>query len=208
MKCMKWTALAMLAAMCANGQVNRLGFDRGAFDAEQPMVVTADRIEFNNKEKVAIFDGQVKVTHSQFYLTADQVFVFMDDANELKNILAQGEVVVTNENNRASCDWALYTRAEDTLVMRANEGSVARLSRGADSAQGYQITLWLADELLEIIKFPDSSSQGMFTISGETLRPGGAKKETPEEEPVDVDADAPAKTPAPALYLDPEATAE
>jgi len=211
MKFSKMIVLAAFVATCANGQEGRFGFDRGGFDVEQPMVITADRIEFDNKEKVAIFDGQVKVAHSQFNLTAEQVFVFIDDANELRNILAQGAVVMTNENLRASCDWALYTRAEGTLVMRAGEeGNIAQIMRGADSTEGYQITLWLEDERIEAVKSPDSTSRATFTISPGTLRPGGAKKEAPEEKPEEEKTEEPEK-PAPvkpSLYTDPEAQAE
>ena len=189
---------------------NPFGFERGAFDTEQPMTITSDRFEFDYKQMVAIFDEQVKVTHPQFYLEADQVFVFIDDTNEakkndLKNILAQGNVVMTNDKNRASCDWVLYTRAEGTLVMRANEGGYAQLMRGADSQEAKEFTLWLDDGRMQAVGGTKT------TISPETLKPGGAKKETPEvkkpEEEILVDPEKPAVV-KPSLYKDPEAKVE
>jgi len=187
-------------------------FDVQTVDADQPVTITADRIEFDNKQRVAIFDGGVKVVHSQFNLMAEQVFVFLDEENELKHILAQETVVMTNENIRAVCDWALYTHAEGTLVMRATvEGNVAQITRGPmDTMFGYQITLWLEDERMEVVKFPDSSTQGTIIISPGTLRPGGVKKETPEpkEEPAETDAEPAPPARKPSLYKDPEAVEE
>jgi len=215
MKCVKWIVLAVCAAVfnaraeevvltasAAAGTMtmpaaNPFAFERGAFDTGLPMTITSERSEFANKEKVAIFDGQVKVTHPQFNLEAEQVFVFLNDANELKNILAQGVVVMTNDSIRAMCDWALYTRAEGTLVMRATvEGSTAKLLRGTvDSWLGTQITLWLEDGRIEVI-----NSQLTFTMGT-----GGATKETPEpEEEKTVEPEKP----KPSLYTDPEAQAE
>jgi len=176
-------------------------FNRGMLDVDQPMTITSDRFEFDYKQKVAIFDANVKLAHPQFYLEADVVFVFLDGEgdklNELKNILAQGGVVMTNDDRRAECDWALYSRAEGTLVMRPVERPLARIAQGSNWQTGTNITFWVEDGRMTV-------EGSTVQIAGDTLRPGRDKKpaKEPEEEP------AQEKPRGPSLYKDPEAKAE
>jgi len=183
---------------------NRL-FSAQSMDIDQPMTITSERFEYDNKQMVAIFDENVKVAHPQFYLEAEQIFIFIDDDKKLKHILAQGSVRMTNENHRAMCEWALYTREEGTLMMRGNEGGIVQLTRGNDVQEGRQITIWMDDERMVV--------EGSTTvISPETLRPGRDVKKAPEpgekNEPAETDEPPPPKTERPSLYRNPEARQE
>jgi len=197
-------AIAMLVAVCGHAQQAGLGtrlFDRSTLDPTQPMTITSQRFEFDYKQLVAIFDADVKVAHPQFYLEADLVFVFITETNDVKNILAQGNVLMTNETSRAECDWALYTREEGTLVMKAaDENGVAKITHGKDLVTGPVITFWLDDERMTV--------EGGFggQLSPETLRQN--REEKPAKEPEEKSAEDAPEKPKPSLYKDPEAKKE
>jgi len=130
-------------------------------------VITSERIEFDYKEMVAVFDENVRVENPQFLMLADRVLVFLDGTNDVRQILAIGRVSVTNELRSASCDRAVYTRAAEQIVLTGN----AHLRRGADFVRGDRIDIWLNDERMEV-------SPGTFVIA-----PGTIKERREEEDP-------------------------
>lgn len=178
------TACALAAALgvCAaepeekKGMVALLAKD--AIDSSQPTEITAERFEFDYKSMVAVFDENVEVKHPQFYLRSDRAFVFFDSTNDVKNILVTGNVEMTNENRRATCDRALYSREEGTLVM-TGETQSAKLSRGFDSVAGDQITVWIADERMEVT----GNSLGSGERSKIIIGPGTLKRQESERKP-------------------------
>ena len=143
-----------------------------------PTVITAERIEFDYKEMVAVFDEDVNVKNEQFVMLADRVLVFLEGTNDVRQLLAMGHVALTNENRSAVCDRAVYTRATQQIVLTGD----AKLQREGDSVSGDRITIWLNDERMEV-------SPGTFVISPGTIKErdqlGGSRKrevETPAVE--------------------------
>jgi lipopolysaccharide export system protein LptA len=121
--------------------------------------ITSERIEFDYKEFVAVFDENVKVDNPQFFLTADRVVIFLEGTNQVRQIMALGHVTLTNDQRVASCDKAVYTRLSGQVVMTGN----AMLRRAGDHVSGDRIVIWLDDERMEV-------SPGHFVIAPETLR--------------------------------------
>ncbi|MBP5320113.1 MAG: hypothetical protein J6334_03925 [Kiritimatiellae bacterium] len=114
-------------------------------------VITADKIEFDNKEGVILFDENVLVDDEQFILRSERLLVFMEGTNDVKQIMAIGSVVITNENRSASCDKAVYTRANGQIVMTGNAKLQQAGAKGG-AVQGEKITFWLDDERMEVSK--------------------------------------------------------
>lgn len=114
-------------------------------------VITADKIEFDNKEGVILFDQNVLVDDEQFILRSNRLLVFLQGTNDVNQIMALGSVVITNENRSASCDKAVYTKKDGQIVMTGS----AKLRNGGSKGgevQGEQITFWLNDERMQISK--------------------------------------------------------
>lgn len=127
--------------------------------------ITADRMEYNYKEAVAIMTDNVIVDDPRFFLTSDRLFVFLDGTNSLSQLVVLGNVAVSNENRRAYCDKAVYTKSEGRLVMVGR----ARLTNIGDDGKestvsGDKITIWTDDQRMEVYPRP------VLTI------PGGASK--------------------------------
>ena len=112
-------------------------------------VITAERIEFDNKEGVILFDENVLVDDEQFVMRSQRLLVFMEGTNDVQQIMAIGNVSITNQNRAASCEKAVYTKKNGQIVMTGN----ARLMRQGDAGgevTGNRITFWLDDERMEV----------------------------------------------------------
>ncbi len=153
-----WVAVVLVCgAVFAQGQTaapeagKKPNPDKAA-KAETPgreAVITANRIEFDNKEGVILFDENVLVDDERFVMRSDRLLVFMEGTNDVQQIMAVGQVSITNQNRSASCEKAVYTKKDGQIVMTGN----ARLMRQGDEGgevTGNRITFWLDDERMEV----------------------------------------------------------
>lgn len=120
-------------------------------------VITAERIEFDNKEGVILFDENVLVDDEQFIMRSERLLVFMEGTNDVQQIMAVGNVSITNENRSASCDKAVYTKKSGQIVMTGRAKLMRQGEQGGE-VTGNRITFWLDDErmLVEpgVVKLP------------------------------------------------------
>jgi lipopolysaccharide export system protein LptA len=113
--------------------------------------ITADRIDFDNKEGVILFDRNVLVSDPQFTMRSDRLIVFLQGTNDVDQIMAIGNVSLTNENRSAKCDKAVYTRKDGQIVMTGN----VVLRQGGDKrgeVSGSKMAIWLNEERMEILE--------------------------------------------------------
>ena len=130
------------------GRAEKAG--KGKPSASRPAVITADRTDYDRKEGVILFDRNVYVDDAQYKMHADRLFVFLDGTNDLKRLVALGNVAITNEARTAACAKAVYTKAASRIVMYGDERGPAVLSDGAgkkgggsSTVRGQRITYWL-----------------------------------------------------------------
>ncbi|MBQ9693928.1 MAG: hypothetical protein IJV69_04150 [Kiritimatiellae bacterium] len=120
--------------------------------------ITADHMEYNYKESVAILTDNVVVDDARFHLTSDKLFVFLESANTLDRLLVLGNVKVTNEDRRAECDKAVYIKAEERLVMSGNAKLHSLDKNGKTrTVAGDKITIWTkkGDQRMEVYPNPE-----------------------------------------------------
>ena len=118
-------------------------------------VITAERTDYDRKEGVILFDRNVYVDDEQYQLHADRLFLFLDGTNDLKRLVALGNVAITNEEKNASCARAVYVKKLSKIVMYGEDGSPAQLHQGGkrgSTVKGERITFWLNSEQVEIEK--------------------------------------------------------
>lgn len=118
--------------------------------------ISAERMEYNYAESVVVMTDKVVVADPQFHLTSDKLFIFFEGTNSLNQIVVMGHVAVSNENRRAFCDKAIYTRDEGKLVMEGN----AKLNQVQDdgkvfSVDGDRITIWVDQQRMEVYPNPE-----------------------------------------------------
>ncbi len=129
--------------------------------------ITANKMEYNYKEAVAIMTDNVVVDDARFHLTSDKLFVFLDGTNSLSQLVVLGNVKVTNENRRATCDKAVYTKSEGRLVLVGNAKLINADENGKESSvAGDKITIWTEDQRMEVyprpmLTIPAGATDGM-----------------------------------------------
>ncbi len=134
-------------------------------------VITAERTDYDRKEGIILFDRNVYVDDEQYQLHADRIFLFLDGTNDLKRLVALGNVAITNEEKNASCARAVYTRSTSKIVMYGADGNPASLFQGGkkgSTVRGERITFWLNSEQVEIEK-------PVVTVPGGSFGGGDAK---------------------------------
>lgn len=116
--------------------------------------VTADKAYYDHGEGYAYFSGRVFVDDAEYQLHADRAYVFMDGTNELKRIVALGNVAVTNETKRAYGGKASYYRKSGMVVLEASENAPAEVrdeaQQGAQAVRGKKIKFWTKTQQVEV----------------------------------------------------------
>ena len=153
----------------------------------RPAVITADRTDYDRKEGVILFDRNVAVDDEQYQMHAERLFVFLDGTNDMKRLVALGNVAITNEDKSAWCTKAVYTKAASRIVMYGDAQHPAWLrdaggkSGDASEVRGLRITYWIDSGLATVEK-------SVITLPGlkgtnnpkDLFNPGGAKKSKDE----------------------------
>ena len=127
-----------------------------AKDAPAPrsVKITSERTDYDRKEGVIMFDRNVCVDDVEYKMHANQLYVFLAGTNDLKRIVAIGNVAITNETRVGTCAKAAYTKSTSKIVMYGDGASVmARLEdngKNRSSVEGRKITFWIDSEQVEV----------------------------------------------------------
>ena len=134
--------------------------------------ITSETMSYDRKEGIIFFDRKVYVDDEQYQMHADRVYVFLSGTNDVKRLVALGNVALTNEFRSATCDKAVYVKAASKVVLYAPEGGVATLkdeSERGGTITGSKITFWLDSEQVEV-------QQSDITVPGGAFKANDAKK--------------------------------
>ena len=120
-------------------------------------VITADSTFYDRKEGLIALTGHVFVDDAEYKLHSERAFVFLEGTNELKRLVATGNVALTNLQRRAYGDKVTYRKDNGLVVLYGKEGAPAEIrdeSKGeGDSAQivrGKKIRFWVDREQVEV----------------------------------------------------------
>lgn len=116
--------------------------------------ITSERTDYDRKDGVIMFDGDVFVDDAEYKMHADRIFVFLDGTNDLKRIVALGGVAITNDMRVGTCAKATYSKAASKIVMYSGgTNEPARLVDGGrrrSEVEGRKITFWVDTEQVEV----------------------------------------------------------
>jgi lipopolysaccharide transport protein LptA len=121
--------------------------------ARRDAIITADRTDYDRKEGVVLFDRNVYVNDEQYQMHTDRLFLFLDGTNDLKRLVAIGNVAITNENRRAYCARATFNRKLGRIVMYSSDEITAELreeGKNGSEVKGEKITFWIDSEQVEV----------------------------------------------------------
>lgn len=115
-------------------------------DKAEPTVITSETLVTNNKDKTAIFEGQVRARRGDVTLFADKMSVLYegeDNTNKIKNILAEGNVKLVRGSYVITARTAEFIVAEEDKVIFSGE---PRASDGENVVTGTRMTYYVKDD--------------------------------------------------------------
>ena len=121
----------------------------------RPAHITSATTYYDRKNGIIFFDKNVYVDDEQYQLHADRAYVFTTEANELRRIVAMGNVALTNEMRRAYGTKISYYKKEGMVVLYGNAERPAEVrdeSKGEPQVvKGSKIKFWIDSEQVEVI---------------------------------------------------------
>ena len=142
------------------GNTSFFGAAGGSSTNQGGMTITSDRIEFDYKEMVIAFDENVHVVDPQYTMTSQRMLVFLEGTNQIKRIIAIGNVDVAQPDRHATCEKAIYEHATGEIAMTGNPV----LIHGADRVVGTKIIVYLNDSRIVV------EGGGRVNLSPETMK--------------------------------------
>ena len=92
-------------------------------NVENPVDISADRLEVKQKENIAFFTGNVVVTQSDMSLISDRITVFYEEDREENNsssisrLDASGNVTLTSPTETIRSTWGVYDFEERIITL-------------------------------------------------------------------------------------------
>ncbi len=120
----------------------------------QPLRITSQQLEADNKNRVITFRGKVEAKQGEMTLTADVAQVFYEkkeDGNEIREIVATGNVKMHEGERLATGQKAVFVNAEQKIILTGEP----RIWQGKDMVSGERIVILLEEEKSLVESGPD-----------------------------------------------------
>jgi len=118
--------------------------------------ITSKSVYYDRKEGFAYFNGDVFVDDSNYQLHAARAYVFMSGTNDVRRIVAIGNVAMTNGTKRAYGEKATYYRDPGKVVLSAAPNGVAEVRDEVDGQsrviRGRKILFWTNSRQVEVLE--------------------------------------------------------
>jgi len=147
-------------------------------NSKDPIQITADSLEADNRNQTFLFKGNVKVIQGATEITSDRLKVwYRSDGPDqepsaggearIRDIEADGNVVILFDGRTAKSDQARYSADKGTLTL---VGENATIIDGKNTIRGSKITLYRTEDRItvegdragrvEAVIFPGSGAPG------------------------------------------------
>lgn len=178
-------AIALLAPGLAQAQTSNVpnalqGFAR---NRDQPVRINADALEVRDKDKVAVFSGNVIVTQGDTTLRSKDLMVFYDGSvgapqggdqpvqkGQIRKLEATGGVVVKTKEQTATGDSGTFEMKSNTVTL---VGKPVVLTQGPNVIRGQKLVV---DLISGISKFEGGRVESLI-VPGSLKEPGPGKPE-------------------------------
>jgi lipopolysaccharide export system protein LptA len=150
---------------------------------DQPVKIQAASLEVRQKDKVALFNGDVYVVNGDTEMRCRSLVVYYEDnpsaaggmkaadpgpggEQQIKRIDAKGGVTVVQKDQNATGDSAIFNMRENTVTLTGN----VVVTRGADILRGQRLTVDLTSG---VSRMDAGRVEGLFNTK-QASPPGGA----------------------------------
>lgn len=105
--------------------------------SDKPVHITADSLEADNTQGMAIFKGNVVARQEDMVMFSDTMSVRYDEKGGMKQIIATGNVKITRGDRVATAQKVVFYNPEQKIVLTGNP----RVWQGSDVINGERITI-------------------------------------------------------------------
>ena len=117
------------------------------WDAKAPVDIQSKQMQVNFNEHRIVFLGDVRVTQADFSLSANEVTaVFGENAEDIRKIVAKGDVTIQKADKVAWGNEATYNREEAMIVLSGNPS----LQQGGNYIKGDEIRVFLNEDRMDV----------------------------------------------------------
>ncbi len=109
-------------------------------------VITSQRLEFDNRRRLAVFEKDVLVRDDTLRMRSDLLTVVFDEDEQPLRLEAEGNVMIRQENHLARSRSAAYDLPAGKMVLTGS----AEVRRGNDLLKGETITFWRDQDRIEV----------------------------------------------------------
>lgn len=142
---------------------------------KESIKITADHLEFNNKEQYAEFSGNVKAVQGNVIITANIIKVFLQDINKqdkststdrIKEIQAKGNVEIKIDNKVAVTEFAVYKPRYKILILN---GPQSKIISDKDFISGNKITFYQESGKIKVESGKQNRVEAIIHSNGDGL---------------------------------------
>lgn len=109
-----------------------------------PVFATSDRMWYADTDRLIHYDGHVDVKQGTDRIVSGVADVYLlKESNEVERTIAQREVVLTQPGRRGNGNWAQYTAADETVVLKGSPARVEDTEQG--TTEGSRLTVYLRE---------------------------------------------------------------
>lgn len=153
------------------------GFAR---NRDEPIRINSNTLEVRDKEKIAVFAGNVIVTQGDTTLRSPQLFVYYDgdvgavqsgtpsENSKIRKLEATGGVVVTTKDQTATGDNGVFEMKTNTVTMT---GKPVVLTQGPNVIRGQKLVV---DLTTGVSKFEGGRVESLIVPGSMKQEPGAA----------------------------------
>jgi len=143
-----------------------LGRGGGQSGSEQPLRITSRQLEADNKNQLIIFTGNVVAKQGEMTIYADVAEVYYEkkeEGNEVREIVATGNVKIQQADQVATGQKAVFVNAEQKITLTGQP----RVWQGKDMVSGEKIIVLLEEDKSFVESGPDRRVEVILYPKGE-----------------------------------------
>ena len=140
--------------------------------SREPITVTADKLQFDYRQRVLTYEGAVVVTQGDMKLQSNTLTVALDEHADqrVKEVVADGDVRLSQGARWATGGHAVFDQAQHTVVL--SQGAVVH--DGPNQVSGERIVVYL-DQQRSVVEGGSGRVQAVLFPSKTEGTPGSGK---------------------------------
>jgi LPS export ABC transporter protein LptC/lipopolysaccharide transport protein LptA len=109
-----------------------------------PAFATSNSINYSDDTRVLHYEGNVDIKQDTDRMRSNVADIYLQkETNEVERTVAERDVIVNQPGRQGNGDWAQYTAADETVVLKGNPAHVEDTEQG--STEGGRLTLYLRE---------------------------------------------------------------